>query len=258
MKNIAVIFAGGTGSRMGSSLPKQFLKVNGNEIIIHTLNRFEENENIDEIYIACIEEWLTYLENIIARSGIRKVKRVFKGGKTGQDSIFIGLSEVLKDHDNAIVLIHDGVRPLITDEVINNCIEKVKEYGNAITATPCFETPITSQDGVLVETMPRRDTVYTAQAPQCFYLQDIYKAHLEERAINPNYEGIVDSCGLMFKHGIKCHLIKGNRGNIKVTTPEDFCTLISNLNAIDYAQFLNLENNLNEKSKGKEYVLKKH
>lgn len=251
MKNIAIIFAGGTGSRMGSELPKQFLKVNGNEIIIHTLNRFEENENIDEIYVACIQEWIPYLETLVKRSSITKIRRIFPGGKTGQDSIFIGLSEVLKDHDNAIVLIHDGVRPLITNEVINRCIEGVANYGNAITATACFETPIISHDGVLVESMPTRSTVYTAQAPQCFYLQDIYRVHLEERKVNPNYEGIVDSCGLMFKHGIKCHLIEGNRGNIKVTTPEDFCTLIGNLNAVDYAQFLNLENKIQEKKKGR-------
>lgn len=251
MKNIAIIFAGGTGSRMGSELPKQFLKVNGNEIIIHTLNRFEENENIDEIYVACISDWIPYLENLVKRSSITKVKRIFPGGKTGQDSIFIGLSEVLKVHDNAIVLIHDGVRPLITNEVINRCIEGVNMYGNAITATPCFETPIVSSDGILVESMPERKTVYTAQAPQCFYLQDLYNVHVEERKTNPNYEGIVDSCGLMFKYGVKCHLIEGNRGNIKVTTPEDFCTLIGNLNANDYAQFLHLESNIREKGKGR-------
>ena len=251
MKNIAIVFAGGTGSRMGSELPKQFLEVNGNAIIIHTLNRFEENENIDEIYVACISDWIPYLENLVKRSSITKVKRIFSGGKTGQDSIFIGLSEVLKDHDNAIVLIHDGVRPLITNEVINRCIEGVNMYGNAITATPSFETPIVSSDGILVESMPERKTVYTAQAPQCFYLQDLYNVHVEERKTNPNYEGIVDSCGLMFKYGVKCHLIEGNRGNIKVTTPEDFCTLIGNLNANDYAQFLHLESNIREKGKGR-------
>ena len=165
MKNIAIVFAGGTGSRMGSELPKQFLEVNGNAIIIHTLNRFEENENIDEIYVACISEWIPYLENLVKRSSVTKVRRIFPGGKTGQDSIFIGLSEVKRDHDNAIVLIHDGVRPLITQEVINRCIESVGVYGNAITSTPCFETPIISNEGELVEFMPNRKTVYTAQAP---------------------------------------------------------------------------------------------
>ena len=94
MKNIAIIFAGGTGQRMGSEVPKQFLKVCGKEIIIHTLELFEVNENIDEIYVACIEEWVPFLNDLIRKYDIDKVRRVFPGGNSGQDSIFIGLSSV--------------------------------------------------------------------------------------------------------------------------------------------------------------------
>lgn len=241
MKKVAIIFAGGTGQRMGGEVPKQFLKVCGKDIIIHTLELFENNEDIDEIYVACIESWIPYLEGLIKKFDINKVVRVVPGGVSGQDSIFVGLNEVKKDHENAIVLIHDGVRPLVSDETITRCVRGVEEYGSAITTTPCYETPLISNNGELVDEMPQRKVMYTAQAPQCFYLEDIYNAHLQERAINPNYEGIVDSCGLMFKRGIRCHLIEGNRGNIKVTTPEDFCTLIGNLNARDYQELLNLE-----------------
>ena len=145
-----------------------------------------------------------------------------------------------KDHDEAIVLIHDGVRPIITDEVINKAIDGVIEYGSAITSTVCYETPLISSNGENVERMPERNMVYTAQAPQCFYLNDIYQAHINERIDNPNYEGIVDSCGLMFKHGHNPHLIEGNRGNIKVTTPSDFFTLIGIYNAKDYAQAIGM------------------
>lgn len=251
MKNIAVIFAGGAGQRMSAEVPKQFLKVQGKEIIVHTLELFEANENIDEIYIACIEEGVDHLKDLIKRHTISKVKRVFPGGATGQDSIFIGLNEVKKDHDDAIVLIHDGVRPLVSDETITSCIESVREYGSAITVTPCFETPIMSLDEMTVEEMPSRKLMYTAQAPQCFYLNDIYAMHLKERQSNPNYEGIVDSCGLMFKNGVKCHLVEGNRGNIKVTTPEDYCTILGNYAAIDYKQFIQLEENKKAKQKKK-------
>lgn len=240
MKNIAVIFAGGTGQRMGSELPKQFLKVCNKEIIIHTLDRFENNEEIDEIYIACKEEYVEYLASLVHKYGIEKVKRIFPGGKTGQDSIFCGLSEVKKDYEDAIVLIHDGVRPIIANEVISKDIESVKEHGSAITSTVCYETPIVSIDGETVRAMPERNKVFTAQAPQCFYLNDIYNAHLDERETNPNYKGIVDSCGLMHKHGYKCHLVEGNRGNIKVTTPSDFFTLIGIYNAEDYAQAMGM------------------
>ena len=236
MKTIALIFAGGTGQRMGSEIPKQFLKISGREIIIHTLELFELNDNIDEIYVACIEEWIPYLKRLLKMYDIDKVVKVFPGGTTGQDSIFIGLSEVKKENDNAIVLIHDGVRPLVSKETIDNCIESVEANGSAITVTECFETPIMSTNGNTVEAMPERKTMYTAQAPQGFYLNDIYNCHIEERKVNPNYEGIVDSCGLMFKHGFKCQMVKGNRGNIKVTTPEDFYTLLSNINMRDYEQ----------------------
>ncbi len=249
MKNIAVIFAGGTGQRMGTNVPKQFLKIHSKEIIIHTLDKFEDNKNIDEIYIACNKKWIEYLEKCIKKFNISKVHSVLTGGSSGQDSIFIILNEIKKYNDDAIVLIHDGVRPLVTEETINNCIKSVKKYGSGITVTPCYETPIESIDGEFVSKMPDRKIMYTAQAPQGFYLKDIYSLHLKERKINPEYNGIVDSCGLMTKYGKKCHIFLGNRGNIKVTTQEDFCTLVGNYSALDYEEFLNIKNNVNISAK---------
>lgn len=241
MKKIAMIFAGGTGQRMGAEVPKQFLKVCGKEILIHTLELFEINDSVDEIYVACIKEWIPFLRELIKKHGINKVVKVFPGGVTGQDSIFLSLQQAKLENENAIVLVHDGVRPLVSETTITNCVKAVEKYGNAITVTPCFETPIKSENGEVVTGMPLRKIMYTAQAPQCFYLNDIYQAHLKEREINPDYEGIVDSCGLMFKNGVQCHLVEGNRGNIKVTTPEDFSTLIGNLNARDYQQIFELQ-----------------
>ena len=243
MKNIALIFAGGTGQRMGSETPKQFLKICGREIIVHTLELFEQNENIDEIYVACIQEWIPYLEELIKKYDIDKVVKVFPGGKTGQDSIFLALSEAKKENENAVVLVHDGVRPLVSQETINKVVESVKNTGTGITVTEAYETPIMSEDGMTVGSMPPRKKMYTAQAPQGFMLNDIYEKHLEKRKTNPDYEGIVDSCGLMFKYGVKCNLVLGNRGNIKVTTPEDFYTLLSALNMRDYEQISILSEN---------------
>jgi len=243
MKKVAIIFAGGTGQRMHGNIPKQFLKVCGKEIIIHTIELFENNKNIDEIYVICVETWINNLEKLIKKNGFTKITKILPGGKTGQDSIFIGLEAVKKVNENAIVLIHDGVRPLVANEVITKCVKAVEEYGTAITVTPCYETPVKSINGKEVSEMPSRQIMYTAQAPQCFHLNLIYEAHMEERKINPEYNNIVDSCGLLYKRGIKCHLVEGNRGNIKVTTPEDFCTLISNFNARDYQEFLSLETN---------------
>lgn len=238
MKNIAIIFAGGTGQRVGADIPKQFLKVCGKEIIVHTLELFEENKDIDDVYLVCIEDWIPYVKDLISKFDLKKVKSVVPGGKTGQDSIFIGLSEVKKKEENAVILLHDGVRPLVTQRTISTCVNCVHEFGSGIPVIAAYETPIHSFNGEVVDDMPIRKEMYLAQAPQGFYLNDIYNVHLEERKTNPDYEKIVDSCGLMFKHGFSSHLFLGDHGNIKVTTPEDFFTLIGNFNAKDYEQLL--------------------
>ena len=243
MKNVAIIFAGGTGSRMHGDVPKQFLEVSGKPIIIQTLELFEVNEDIDEIYVACVAEHIPTLEDMISRFMVHKIRRIFPGGKTGQDSIYKALTEVKKDHDDAYVLIHDGVRPLVDQATINRCIQDVEKYGSAITATPAFETPLLSEDGKTVDKMPERSKVYTAQAPQCFKLSEILAWHEKERATENPYEDVVDSCGLAFKYGGNPHLTEGNRGNVKVTTVEDYLTLISNSAVANYGQLFRLIEN---------------
>lgn len=225
MKNIAIIFAGGSGARMGSGLPKQFIEVNGKPIIIHTLDIFEDHPKIDAIYIACKEDYLGKLEKQIKRHMIAKVKKVVPGGATGQDSIRNALLAAAEDYgDDAIVLIHDGVRPCITSELIDDNIQCVEEKGSAVTCTALFETPVVSEEGVYVENVPPRSHLFTAQAPQCFYLGEVLDAHKQMRKENPTYEGIVDTCTLMKSLGKNVAIVRGNRGNIKVTTPEDLYT----------------------------------
>ena len=222
--NIAVIFAGGSGKRMKThGLPKQFLKVEGKPIIIKTLENFEKNKNIDKIYIACKEDWIDYLKEEIENYHISKVAKVVPGGESGQDSIYNGLKAASEENPkDSIVLIHDGVRPFITQELINNNIEDVKKYGSSITSTPCYETAIISDDGKNVDEVPNRDIMYTAQALQCFYLGKIVEVHEKVRKTESKYEGIVDSCNLMRKNGYDVHITIGNRNNIKVTTPTDY------------------------------------
>lgn len=221
-KNIAIIFAGGSGARMGSGIPKQFLEVNGKPIIIHTLDIFDEHPMVDEIYIACKEEYIGKLKRYIERFWIKKVKAVIPGGTTALGSAYNALIVAKEQNDkDAIVMIHDGVRPCITHELITDLIYSVKQNGTAVTCTPMFETPIKSSDGVIVEEVPLRSEFYTAQAPQCFYLGDVLAAQEETRKNNPDYVGLVDSCTMMRSVGKEVYLVKGNRGNIKVTTPED-------------------------------------
>ncbi|MDO4485180.1 MAG: IspD/TarI family cytidylyltransferase [Bacillota bacterium] len=221
-KNIAVIFAGGSGVRMGSGTPKQFLEVNGKPIVIHTLDIFEEHPLIDEIYIACKEDCINKLNKYIERFWIKKVKKVVPGGSTALGSIYNGLKAAKEsNNEDDIVLIHDGVRPCITSELIDDVINTVKTHGSAVTCTALFETPVLSHSGEYVEDIPSRDDFYTAQAPQCFFLGEVYEAYNKVRRDNPEYKGMVDTCSLMRSTGKQISIVKGNRGNIKVTTPED-------------------------------------
>lgn len=247
VKKIAIIFAGGVGSRMGSNVPKQFLKVYGKEIIIHTLEKFQYNDNIDLIYVGCIEEYIHELEGLVQKYNISKIPMggIIPGGDSGQDTIYRVLKRAREDNTgDAICLIHDGVRPLINDDVINENIKSVEEYGSAVTVTKAFETPILSLNGEEVSEVLQRSLVYTAQAPQSFRLDNILNAHEKVRSTQQGYNNpkIVDSCSLMKECGNSVHLVEGNRGNIKVTTLDDYIALLGNLEIDDYYQVFKLKN----------------
>lgn len=239
--NIAVIFAGGSGIRMGAGMPKQFLEINGKPIIIHTLENFQNSSFIDKIYIACKADYMEKLKDLTLRFGLTKVQNIVEGGITGQDSIYNGLCAAYEENPkDSVVLIHDGVRPFVSEAVIEKNIESVKKYGSAITCTSFIETPILSKGGVEVEEMPLKRVMFTAQAPQSFFLDEIIEAHNEMRKNNPNYDDIADSCDLYKSLGKKVYIVEGNRGNIKVTTPEDFYILRALLQYRENEQILGL------------------
>lgn len=244
-KNIAVIFAGGVGKRMKANVPKQFLKVYGKEIIIHTLEKFEHNKNIDLIYVGCVKEYIDDLKKMVKKYNITKIPEngIIPGGATGQDTIYNILVRVKEENSgDSICLIHDGVRPIIDDELINKNITAVKKYRSAITTTKAFETPIISRDGEQIDEVLNRNYVYTAQAPQSFYLDDILECHKKIRKTKLGYDNpkIVDSCSLVKECGKDVHLIEGKRGNIKVTTYDDYAILLANLSVNDYIQMFKL------------------
>ena len=207
--NIAVIFAGGSGLRMHTkSRPKQFLDLNGKPIIIYTLELFDNHPQIDAIFVSCKFE-------------INKVVKIVSGGATGQDSIYNGLcaAEAYAKDKAAIVLIHDGVRPLITEETITDNINKVAECGSCITCAPATETFIVKQEDGSLE-IPTRANSLIARAPQSFHLADILSAH--RRAISEDRHDFIDSCTMMSHYGYKLGTIIGPMENIKITTPTDF------------------------------------
>lgn len=222
--NIALIFAGGTGTRMNSKTkPKQFLELHGKSIIIHTLEAFENHDEIDAIIVVCLESWISYLQNLIEKASLKKVKCVVPGGKTAQESQYNGLKAIKKacSPDNeTVVLIHDGVRPLIDADTISKNIQSVKENGSAITVTPAIETVIMVDDELLLNKVLERSNCRMAKAPQSFYFKDILAMH--ERAIDEGRLNFIDSASLMMYYGYNLHTVDGLPENIKITTPSDF------------------------------------
>lgn len=221
MKNIAVIFAGGTGKRMQTvSKPKQFLELKGKPVIIYTLELFDNHPNIDGIVVVCIEEWIPFLKKQLKKFEINKVGSIVPGGLSGQHSIYNGLRETLKKYGyDCNVLIHDGVRPLITEKTISDNIDTVNTYGNCITCVPATETfVVTQKDGSLE--IPSRNDSLIARAPQTFRLKDILMAH--ETARKEGRYDFIDSCTMMSYYGHSIHTIIGPMENIKITTPSDF------------------------------------
>lgn len=220
--NIACIFAGGSGVRMGAGVPKQFLEINGKPVIIHTLQLFQFHREIDKIYISVLKDYIPYMKDLVEEYRLTKVAAVIAGGETAQDSIYNCLMKCREENaDDSIVLLHDGVRPFVSYDVISRNIQGVKEHGNAITTTSCFETILLSHDGDHVDSVPFRKDTFAAQAPQSFYLKDIIAAHDVVRARPERYENMVDACTILKSQGLEVNMVPGNRGNIKVTTPED-------------------------------------
>lgn len=223
---IAIIFAGGVGARMGASIPKQFLVMNGKPVLAHTLELFQKHPEIDKIRIVATKDCFGRVREIVDTYGISKCVAINEGGATAQDSIYNGLkATAAEEPSDAIVLLHDGVRPYIMPEVISANIKSVREKGNAVTFTPCYETLVISEDGTHISDIPPRRMSYSAQAPQSFRLGEILAAHEKIRATPEGYTDLVDQATLCWKLGIPINLVPGNRGNIKITTPEDIVTL---------------------------------
>jgi len=222
--NIALIFAGGTGQRMNTrTMPKQFFELNGKPIIVHTIDNFENHPLIDGVVVVCLKDWIPYMENLLEKYRLKKVRWVVPGGTTGQQSIRNGLKILWNDQtvpQDSLVLIHDGVRPLINADIISRNISCAEENGNAITVTVASETIINVGEEDQVAAILDRSVCRLARAPQTFRLKDIVTAH--QRAEEDGAENMIDSAMLMSRYGFVLHTVEGPVENIKITTPSDF------------------------------------
>ena len=220
MKTVALIIAGGTGARMHQDIPKQFLTVNEKPVIVYTLEAFQNHPEIDSIAVVCVDGWEQMLLAYAKQFNITKLEHIVKGGDNGQGSIRNGVYELEKFFDkDDIVLIHDAIRPMVSAEIISDCIMKTKQYGNAITAIPCAEAMLTTDDGVVSEESYSRDKLKRTQTPQGFKIGEICDLH--RKALEKGITASVASCTLMIEMGKKVYFSQGSEKNIKLTTVDD-------------------------------------
>lgn len=220
--NIALVIAGGSGNRMGQDIPKQFMHVDGCPIIVHTLKCFQQHPDIDRIAVVCLKGWETVLQAYANQFMIDKLKWIFPGGSTGMESIHNGIYGLKEAgcSDNDLVLIHDSVRPLLSQEIISSNIAICQAYGYAITGIKCREAILESEDGFTSTTSIPRDKLIRTQTPQTFRLGNIIKVHEEAKA--KTIFDSVASCTLVAEvGGREMHIVPGSEKNIKITTVED-------------------------------------
>jgi len=219
--NIALLIAGGVGNRMGQDIPKQFLVVEDKPIIVYTLEAFQKDPNIDEIAVVCLDGWQSYLQSYANQFNITKLKQIIPGGNSGHESIRNGVMALAENHDeNDIVLIHDAIRPMVSTDIIDNCIATTIKYGNAIVCIPCCEVMLSVENKNSTSSTSNydRDRLKRTQTPQAFHLKDLVTVHNKAKELG--IEGVA-SASLFVEMGYEVHICPGSEKNIKITTPDD-------------------------------------
>lgn len=221
--NIAVILAGGSGSRMGNNIPKQFLKIAGKQVIEHTIDVFENNKNIDEIIIVSRADYIINIENLVNSNQYQKVKKILHGGKERYHSSLAAINAGNNDDDNLIF--HDAVRPLVNNRIIDDCITALDKYSAIDVAIKATDTIIQVDQNNIIESIPARSWLRNGQTPQCFKRGIIKKAY-EKALKDPKFE-TTDDCGVVKKYlpNIPIYVVTGENYNMKLTHPEDLFLL---------------------------------
>lgn len=237
---IALIFGGGTGVRASThGIPKQFIKVDGVPIIVRTILKFENSDFVDAIVLVCVDGYLKHLQQLVDEFHLQKVVSIVKGGVTGQGSIYNGLQEISKldISDDAVVFIHDAVRPLITSELISGCFQSVLKHGSGIAAVDCYETVASCNDNTVERIFPRSELVHL-RAPQAFYFKDIFRYH--NLALQDSINNFTDSASMAKYYGHRLFLVPSDSKNIKITYPEDIFILKSLLEAEEHFEIIGI------------------
>ncbi|WHE06064.1 IspD/TarI family cytidylyltransferase [Thermoanaerobacterium thermosaccharolyticum] len=218
--NIALIIAGGNGQRMHQDIPKQFINVYDKPVIIYTLEAFQKHPDIDAIQVVCLDGWHEILIAYAKQFNITKLVGVVSGGENGQASIRNGVFAIKEKFSNDdIVLVHDAIRPMVSEEIISDCIAKCRLYGSAVAAIPCAEAMLETDNKKTSNSIYDRDKLMRTQTPQAFPLGKLVWAH--EEAKKKGITNSVASCTLMVELGEKVYFSAGSEKNIKLTTTDD-------------------------------------
>lgn len=220
--NIALIIAGGVGSRTEQCIPKQFINVLDKPIIIYTLEKFQNSSQIDAIEVICLEGWQEMLKAYALQFGIAKLQWIVQGGNSSQESICKGLDN-LKNvcSDDDTIIIHDGIRPMVDEEIINSCIQTCKKYGNGISALPVYEQIFKIQDENTTREYIPRDALRILQTPQAYKFGIIFNAYVQGIAKDKYMHSSSYANTLMTDLGETLYFSKGSTKNIKITTKDD-------------------------------------
>ena len=216
-----MIIAGGKGVRMNQDIPKQFLSIHDRPVIVYTLQAFQRHPEIDAIMVVCIDGWQEILWAYAHQFNITKMKWVTAGGDNGQQSIYNGIMELKKHCDlSDLVLVHDAIRPNVSQEIISGCIAECRLHGSAITVIPCAEAMLLrNEDPNSSSELISRDSLARTQTPQAFPLKRLLWAH--DEAGKRGICNSIASCTLMVELGEEVHFCPGSEKNIKITTTED-------------------------------------
>lgn len=219
---IAVIIAGGAGSRMGQDIPKQFINVYDKPVIIYTLEGFQKHPLIDVIEVVCIDGWHDVLKAYAKQFGIDKLKWIVSGGSTGQESIRNGINKLEGQcSDDDIIIIHDGIRPLVDETVLNDVIVKCQQYGNAVTSLPYNEQIFIVDDEISTVKYIPRETLRRVSTPQAYKFGKLFWAYREAFEKGIGIYGSSYANTMMVELGERLYFAAGSNNNIKLTAKDD-------------------------------------
>lgn len=218
LKNYGVILASGTGSRYGSDIPKQFVKIGSKTLLEWAIEVFEKSEHINKIILVITPEYKELAEDIVNKNHYKKIEKILNGGAIRKESSYIGINAI--EENEANVLIHDCARPFVTEKIIEDCVEALRTHNAVNVAISSSDTIVEVENGFITGILDRKK-LKRCQTPQCFKLSLIKKAH----EISRNDTNFTDDCGLVVKYNLdKVFIVDGDEENIKITYPSDIYT----------------------------------